>query len=65
MSCRAGNGWPQVLAAVLFVVDPPGSGRTDRDRRNSFDFTALLARYAVAQTLLGLALLHRFPRLRA
>jgi cytochrome c oxidase subunit I+III len=57
----------QVVAAVvfmgLFTVARLVAGRTDRARRNSFDHTALLAYYAAAQTLLGLVLVHGFPRL--
>jgi cytochrome c oxidase subunit I+III len=57
----------QVVAAVvfmgLFIVARLVAGRTDRERRNSFDHTTLLAYYAAAQTLLGLALVHGFPRL--
>jgi cytochrome c oxidase subunit I+III len=57
----------QVVAVVvfmgLFIVARLVAGRTDRERRNSFDHTALLAWYAAAQTLLGLALVHGFPRL--
>jgi cytochrome c oxidase subunit I+III len=57
----------QVVAAVvfmgLFTVARLVAGRTDRERRNSFDHTALLAYYAAAQTLLGLGLVHGFPRL--
>jgi cytochrome c oxidase subunit I+III len=57
----------QVVAAVvfmgLFTVARLVAGRTDRERRNSFDHTALLAYYAAAQTLLGLVLVHGFPRL--
>jgi cytochrome c oxidase subunit I+III len=47
----------------LFIVARLVAGRTDCERRNSFDHTALLAWYAAAQTLLGLALVHGFPRL--
>jgi cytochrome c oxidase subunit I+III len=57
----------QVVAAVvlmgLFTAARLVAGRTDRERRNSFDHTALLAYYAAAQSLLGLALVHGFPRL--
>ena len=57
----------QVVAAVvfmgLFTAARLVAGRTDRERRNSFDHTALLAYYAAAQTLLGLAVVHVFPRL--
>jgi len=57
----------QVVAAVvfmgLFIVARLVADRTDRERRNSFDHTALLAWYAAAQTLLGLVLVHGFPRL--
>jgi len=57
----------QVVAAVvvmaLFVVARLLARRTDRERRNVFDYTALLAWYGVGQALLGLLLLHGFPRL--
>lgn len=36
--------------------------RTDRERRNSFDHTRLLALYGVGQGLVGLLLIHGFPR---
>jgi cytochrome c oxidase subunit I+III len=59
----------QVVAAVvlmgLFTVARLVAGRTDRECRNTFDHTALLAYYAAAQTVLGLALVHGFPRLVA
>jgi cytochrome c oxidase subunit I+III len=57
----------QVVAAVvlmaLFTAARLVAGRTDRERRNSFDHTALLGYYAAAQTMLGLGLVHGFPRL--
>ena len=57
----------QVVVAVvfmgLFTIARLVAGRTDRERRNSFDHTALLGYYAAAQTLLGLVLVHGFPRL--
>jgi cytochrome c oxidase subunit I+III len=63
----AGGLAGQVIVAVvlmgLFTVARLLAGRTDRERRNSFDHTALLAYYAAAQTLLGLVLVHGFPRL--
>jgi cytochrome c oxidase subunit I+III len=56
----------QVAAAVLimagFTVARLLTGRTDRERRNSFDHTAILAYYGVAQGLFGLLLVHGFPR---
>jgi cytochrome c oxidase subunit I+III len=59
----------QVVAAIsimaLFTAVRLATGRTDRVRRNVFDHTALLAWYAVGQGLLGLLLLHGFPRLVA
>jgi cytochrome c oxidase subunit I+III len=45
------------LLARLFV------GRIDAVRRVTFDNLALLWHYAVGQGLLGLLLLHGFPRL--
>nr|WP_114580117.1 cytochrome c oxidase subunit I [Aquibium oceanicum] len=45
-------------AAVRLMV-----GRTDRVWRNSFDHVALLGYYAIGQSLLGLLLIHGFPRL--
>ncbi|MGE0716645.1 MAG: cytochrome c oxidase subunit I [Alphaproteobacteria bacterium] len=57
----------QIVAAVvvmaLLVAARLLARRTDRARRNSFDHTLQLARYAVGQSLFGLALVHGFPRL--
>ncbi|MFZ5783471.1 MAG: cytochrome c oxidase subunit I [Pseudomonadota bacterium] len=57
----------QVVAAVvlmgLFTAVRLVVGRTDRQRRNCFDHTALLGYYAAAQTVVGLALVHGFPRM--
>jgi cytochrome c oxidase subunit I+III len=51
-----------VLLMVLFTAARLVVGRTDRERRNSFDHTALLAYYCAAQGLFGLLLIHGFPR---
>jgi cytochrome c oxidase subunit I+III len=57
----------QVVAAVvvmsLFTVARHFAGKLDRQRRVTFDNTALLAVFAAGQGLLGLALIHGFPRL--
>jgi cytochrome c oxidase subunit I+III len=57
----------QIVAAIvlmaLFTAARLLAGKTDRERRNSFDHTAQLAYYAVAQSLFGLVLVHGFPRL--
>jgi cytochrome c oxidase subunit I+III len=56
----------QVAAAVLLMALVTAARlivrRTDKVRRNSFDHTKLLAWYCVAQGLLGLVLIHGFPR---
>jgi len=52
-----------VMLMGLFTIARLVAGRTDRERRNCFDHTALLAYYAAAQTVLGLVLVHGFPRL--
>ncbi|WP_421999277.1 cytochrome c oxidase subunit I [Reyranella sp.] len=54
-----------VVLMGLFTAARLVVGRTDRECRNSFDYTALLGYYAAGQTLLGLALVHGFPRLVA
>jgi cytochrome c oxidase subunit I+III len=46
-----------------FVVARHFASRLDRERRVSFENMALLYYYTVAQSLLGLALVHGFPRL--
>ncbi|HEX7062089.1 MAG TPA: hypothetical protein VF200_08965, partial [Woeseiaceae bacterium] len=48
-----------------FVAARHIAGRLDRERRVTFDNLALLFHYTVAQSLVGLALLHGFPRLVA
>ncbi len=48
-----------------FVIARHVTGRLDRERRVSFDNLALLFHYTVAQSLLGLALVHGFPRVVA
>ena len=57
----------QVVVAVVLMAGYAAARllvhRTDREWRNSFDHVALLGYYAVGQTLLGLLLVHGFPRL--
>jgi cytochrome c oxidase subunit I+III len=57
----------QLVAAVavmsLFTAARYFAGQLDRVRRVSFDCTALLAYYTAGQGLLGLLLVHGFPRL--
>lgn len=57
----------QVIAAVavmsMFTVARYMAGKLDRVRRVTFENTALLAVYAAGQGVLGLILIHGFPRL--
>jgi cytochrome c oxidase subunit I+III len=57
----------QVVAAVvimsLFTGARYATGKLDRQRRVTFDNTALLAVYAAGQGLVGVGLIHGFPRL--
>jgi cytochrome c oxidase subunit I+III len=57
----------QIAAAVaimaLFAVARHFAGRLDRAWRVTYETTALLAYYAAGQSLLGLVLVHGFPRL--
>jgi cytochrome c oxidase subunit I+III len=57
----------QLVAAIvimaLFTITRLLVGKIDRERRNTFDHTALLAYYTVGQSLIGLFLVHGFPRL--
>jgi cytochrome c oxidase subunit I+III len=46
-----------------YIIARHIAGRLDRERRVSFDNLALLYHYTVAQSLLGLVLVHGFPRL--
>jgi cytochrome c oxidase subunit I+III len=55
-----------VACAVLlafFALARQAAGRLDRVRRVSFDTARLFWHYAVAQALVGIALVHGFPRL--
>ncbi len=56
----------QVALAVLimagFVVGRGFAGKLDRERRVTFDNTLMLLLYGAGQTLLGLILVHGFPR---
>jgi cytochrome c oxidase subunit I+III len=51
-----------VLIMSMFTAARYVAGKLDRERRVTFDNTALLACYAAAQGLLGLILVHGFPR---
>jgi cytochrome c oxidase subunit I+III len=54
------------LAIVIlgaYVIARHITGRLDRERRVTFDNLALLFHYTVAQSFLGLVLVHGFPRL--
>jgi cytochrome c oxidase subunit I+III len=57
----------QVTLAVLvmagFAIARSIGGRLDRERRVMFDNLGLLYHYTVGQSLLGLLLVHGFPRL--
>jgi cytochrome c oxidase subunit I+III len=57
----------QIVAAVaimsLFTFARHLAGRLDSRRRVTFECTALLAYYAAGQGVVGLALVHGFPRL--
>ncbi|WP_353645286.1 cytochrome c oxidase subunit I [Mesorhizobium sp. WSM2239] len=47
----------------FFTIARHAAGKLDRERRVTFDNLALLYHYTVVQSLLGLALIHGFPRL--
>jgi cytochrome c oxidase subunit I+III len=47
---------------ALFVLARSFAGRLDGVRRQTFDNTMLVWHYAVLQGLVGLALVHFFPR---
>lgn len=51
-----------VVIMTLYTIARHVAGLLDRDRRVTFDNTALLAWYAAGQSLLGLLLVHGFPR---
>ncbi len=60
-------GWQGLLVVVLcfmglFTVARSLAGRLTQDRRASFDSTMIIWHYTVAQGLIGLALIHCFPR---
>jgi cytochrome c oxidase subunit I+III len=52
-----------LIVMAGFVLARLGAGRLDRIRRVTFDNLALLWLYTVGQGLLGLLLVHGFPRL--
>jgi cytochrome c oxidase subunit I+III len=52
-----------VVIMGALVVARHFANRLDRERRVTFENMALLYYYTVAQSLLGLALIHGFPRL--
>ena len=47
---------------TVFVLARSVAGKLDAVRRQTFDCTTLLWHYAVAQGLVGLAVVHLFPR---
>jgi cytochrome c oxidase subunit I+III len=51
-----------VAIMTLYTIARCLAGKVDRERRVTFDNTTLLARYAAIQGLLGLVLVHGFPR---
>jgi len=54
-----------VILMASFTIARGIAGKLDRERRATFDNTALFWHYTVAQTLAGLLLVHGFPRLIA
>lgn len=52
-----------VAALTALSIARLARGRLDRERRMTFDTARLFWHYTVAQTLVGLALVHGFPRL--
>ena len=52
-----------VLVMAGFAIARSLGGRLDRERRVVFDNVSLLYHYTVGQSLLGLLLVHGFPRL--
>jgi cytochrome c oxidase subunit I+III len=52
-----------LLIMGLFTTARWAARKLDRERRVTFDNTALLYHYTVAQTLVGLLLVHGFPRM--
>jgi cytochrome c oxidase subunit I+III len=52
-----------VAIMACFTVARHFAGRLDRQRRITFESTALLAYYGAGQGLVGLVLVHGFPRL--
>jgi cytochrome c oxidase subunit I+III len=67
MVYMAGALTGQIVAAVvimsLFTFARHVAGKLDSERRVTFENTALLAYYAAGQGIVGLALIHGFPRL--
>jgi cytochrome c oxidase subunit I+III len=53
------------IAMTLFVLARAANGMVDNVRRVTFDNARLFWHYTVAQTLVGLVLVHGFPRLVA
>jgi cytochrome c oxidase subunit I+III len=52
-----------VVVMAWFAQARQVAGRLDRERRVTFDNTRLFLHYTVAQSLLGVVVLHGFPRL--
>jgi cytochrome c oxidase subunit I+III len=51
-----------VAIMSLFAIARHFAGTLDRERRLTYETTALLAWYGAAQTAAGLLLVHGFPR---
>jgi heme/copper-type cytochrome/quinol oxidase subunit 3 len=54
-----------IITLALFVLARAAAGRVDPVRRVTFDNARLFWHYTVAQTLVGIVLVHAFPRLIA
>ena len=52
-----------VAALAWFALARRITGKLDRERRVTFDNARMLWHYTVVQTLVGIALVHGFPRL--
>jgi cytochrome c oxidase subunit I+III len=67
MVYRGGALNAQLAAAVaimtLFTLARSATGKLDAERRVTYESTAELACYTAGQGLLGLVLVHGFPRL--
>ncbi|MEQ9690330.1 MAG: hypothetical protein RLO48_11420, partial [Bauldia litoralis] len=59
------NGQLVLAVAImsLFTIARHFAGRLDAVRRGTFEHTSLLLYFAAAQAMIGLLLVHGFPRL--